>query len=369
MTERPINVLFLTRYDRDAASSRQRFFQYILYLKSMGIACRTKPLFWNGYLKHRFKKKNINFLKKLVSSYVKRAKTLLGAKGYDLLFVQMELLPYLPAIAERLLLPPDIPRIYDFDDAWFYRYLEHQNYFVRNFLGKKISNLASKASGVVVGSDFLYKYISQHQNNVILIPTCIDLNLYPVSPPVFNLDKPFTIGWIGSPATSPFLNDVMDVLKKFCSAYNARVVLIGAEPQSVNMPNLEYIQWAEESEVEELSKFDVGIMPLRDTPFTRGKCAFKLIQYMGCWKPVIASPVGENVIVVEHGINGFLADNPDQWYSALKQLYDNRELRVSMGIQGRAKVEQEYNLAVAAPRLAKVLRDTVTVYKNSRGFQ
>jgi glycosyltransferase involved in cell wall biosynthesis len=111
--------------------------------------------------------------------------------------------------------------------------------------------------------------------------------------------------------------------------------------------------------VDQISRWDVGIMPLPDSPFARGKCAFKIIQYMGCWKPVVASPVGENTWVVEHGVNGFLASSMAEWKQALSQLYENRDAGARMGVAGRARVEQSYSRQTVAPRVAGCLIDAV----------
>lgn len=275
---------------------------------------------------------------------------------FDVMFVHLECFPFLPAAFEHSLLPKSIPCVYDYDDAWFHRYDQHPNRAVRILLGHKIGRLIEQASGVIAGSGYVANYASQFNGNVHIIPTSIDLARYPAAPPPLRSDTPFTIGWIGSPSTTVFLKEVAEPLAEFLSTHRARVVLIGPSPASLSIPNLTCLPWTEGTEVEEMSRFDVGIMPLTDTPFTRGKCAFKLIQYMGCWKPVIASPVGENVKVVKDGVNGFLANSPSEWIAALHHLYADVTLRQVMGKAGRAKIEREYSLHVTAPRVTEILR-------------
>jgi glycosyltransferase involved in cell wall biosynthesis len=275
------------------------------------------------------------------------------------LFVQTELFPYLPTAFERRLLSRGIPCVYDYDDAWFHRYDGHANRVLRVLLRNKIPSLIERAAGVIVGSTYLAQYMRPFNRNVNLIPTCIDLECYPSAPLPLRPDPFFTIGWIGSPSTTLFLREVEGALAQFCSRHEARIVLIGASQEPLHIPNLTRLPWTEETEVEAISQFDVGIMPLSDTPFNRGKCAFKLIQYMGCWKPVIASPVGENVRVVEHGSNGFLAASPSEWMDALERLYADSALRQTMGRVGRGKIEREYSLQVMAPRVAEILRCVV----------
>lgn len=351
-----LRALLLPRYSRQAAASRQRFYSLAPYLESSGLLCSLSSFFADNYLFGRFNRV-YSILPGVVLSYWRRIRALRNARKYDVVLIQAECLPYIPAALERWLIPGGVPCVYDYDDAWFHRYDQNANPLVRVLLGRKIARLMSRASAVITGSTYLSDYAKQYNAYVHLIPTTIDLALYPVAPPSPRPGVPFTIGWIGSPSTTVFLKQVDEVLAEFCSRHVARVVVIGANQRvSLNIPGLTHLRWAEETEVEYMSAFDVGIMPLTDTPFERGKCAFKLVQYMGCWKSVIASPVGENTRVVEDGVNGFLAATPAEWMNALERLYADVALRTEMGKMGRAKVEQEYNFQVVAPRLAHILR-------------
>lgn len=137
---------------------------------------------------------------------------------------------------------------------------------------------------------------------------------------------------------------------------DARLLVVGCEGLEVRDVPVETRKWSEDTEVSAIQQFDAGIMPLPDAPWERGKCGYKLIQYMACRLPVVASPVGVNREIVEDGVNGFLAATPDEWVIALKQLRDHEELRQSMGMAGRKKVEAEYNIQVTAPKLGELLR-------------
>lgn len=350
-----MQILLLPRYGSDAASSRQRFYQYVPDLKSAGFDCAVVPFFEDGYLTSRFSQRQ-EMPSSVLSSYWRRLQVLKDRGEVDVLFVQMEAFPYLPFILEYRLLPKNIPIVCDYDDAWFHRYDQHSNLPVRLLLSHKIARIIERSSEVIVGSTYLAEYARQFNGHVHLIPTCIDLARYPTLPPRPDSDSPFTIGWIGSPSTTPFLRKVVGPLMQFCSSHRARVVLIGASQEPLGISNLTRLPWAEETEVENMAHFDVGIMPLPDSPFARGKCAFKLIQYMGCWKPIIASPVGENVRVAEDGVNGFLADTDEEWLKALEQLFSDTDLRHAMGRAGREKVEREYSLRVHAPQIIQILQ-------------
>src|SRR5205807_2806167 len=135
-----------------------------------------------------------------------------------------------------------------------------------------------------------------------------------------------------------------------------RFVVVGAREAALDGVPAEFRPWSEATEVEDILRFDVGIMPLPDQPWERGKCGYKLIQYMACARPVIASPVGANSEIVEHGVNGFLATTDEDWRSALDMLHAAPELRARLGAAGRRKVETAYSTRVTAPRLADLLK-------------
>ena len=135
--------------------------------------------------------------------------------------------------------------------------------------------------------------------------------------------------------------------------------IVGARPDAAREGAFVFEPWSEATEVPLIQTFDIGIMPLTDTPWARGKCGYKLIQYMACGLPVIASPVGVNADIVEHGVNGFLADTEEEWAQAISTLLNDRELRRRMGAAGRKKVEAEYSLQVWGPKVAAMIRDVV----------
>jgi len=131
---------------------------------------------------------------------------------------------------------------------------------------------------------------------------------------------------------------------------------VGAAMQPETVGSLEILPWTEDTEVSLIQNMDIGVMPLPETPWTRGKCGYKLIQYMACGLPVVASPVGVNCEIVEHGVNGFLAETNEEWRSAVETLLSDADLRRRMGAAGRKKVEDSYSLQVWGPRVAQMLR-------------
>jgi glycosyltransferase involved in cell wall biosynthesis len=286
---------------------------------------------------------------------LRRIGALIQRKKFDLMWIEYELFPWLPGWFETLVLSQDLPYLVDYDDAIFHRYDRHPNPLVRRMLGHKIDVVMRHASTVVVGNEYLRDHaIKAGARRVEMLPTSIDLTRYPSPTPARN--ERFTIGWIGSPATTRYLHLVHEVLAEVCAHDQARVVLVGAsEPGWQDVPHAIH-PWSEDTEVEEVGGFDVGIMPLEDSPWERGKCGYKLIQYMACGKPVIASPVGINAQIVVPSINGYLSETTHDWVQALTSLMADADLRQKMGAACRAKVERDYAVQVNAPRLAALLR-------------
>jgi glycosyltransferase involved in cell wall biosynthesis len=349
-------VLFLPRHDTLAASCRHRVMQYVPYLRELGFECTISPFFSNRYVELLVKEGRKSRLE-VARGAVRRVMALLSAGRQDLLVIQAELFPYFPPLVERLLHGARIPYVLDFDDAFFHAYDQHESRSVRWQLRDKIADLIRGARLNMAGSPYLAEYARQCGGRVAVVPTVVDLNRYPRAQPI-QRDPQFSIGWMGTPSTTPHLLSIAGELRAFCETRNARVIAVGARPFDFPGLPVQWAEWSEETEVQQLSRFDVGIMPLPDTPWTRGKCGFKLIQSMACWTPVVASAVGANCHIVEHGISGFLA-RPGEWTSALTALCDDVELRRRIGREARRAAEEKYSLQVWAPRLAAVLSEAV----------
>lgn len=349
-----MKVLLLSRYGNLGASSRIRSYQYLPYLREQGIEVTSAPLLPDDYLRELYAGKRIGLIS-ILASYLRRIGELIPRRKFNLLWIEYELFPWLPGWLESPGLTNGTPYLVDYDDAIFHRYDQHSNPLVRRMLGHKIDAVMRHASTVVVGNEYLRDHaIKAGAQRVEILPTSIDLARYPPSKPMQN--EMFTIGWIGSPSTTRYLHQVHEVLAAVCAHNQAKVVLVGAsEPGWLDVPHA--IQpWSEDTEVAQVGGFDVGIMPLEDSPWERGKCGYKLIQYMACGKPVIASPVGINTRIVEPGLNGFVAKTKQDWEQALTTLMASVDLRRKMGIAGRTKVERDYAVQVNAPRLAAMLR-------------
>jgi len=316
------------------------------------------PLFGDEYVRDLFARGKGGVFR-IAVAYCRRVLRLLQAVKFDAVLLEYELFPWLPAWGEVLLKALRVPYVVDYDDAVFHRYDLHQDAFVRAVFGKKIDRVMRMATAVTVGNDYLAERAYRAgARRVEYLPTAVDLDRYLITP---RTDTPtYRIGWIGSPITARYLDLVRSALIEACGMGLGRVTVIGGGAGIPKGIPVESRAWSEDTEVAEIQRCDVGIMPLPDEPPERGKCGYKLIQYMACALPVIASPVGANRQIVEHGINGFLATTIPDWISALARLRDDHALRVRMGQVGRAKVEKEYSIQVTGPRLAALILSLAT---------
>jgi glycosyltransferase involved in cell wall biosynthesis len=350
-----MKIILLSRYSNLGASSRYRSYQYLPFLLKDGIEVTSMPILDDTYLQAKYDHQRTSPLN-IAVSYTKRLISLFQIKKYNLVWIEYELFPSLPAWYETITGKKQPFYLVDYDDAIFHRYDRHPNPIIRKLLGKKIDRVMASAAIVTVGNSYLaQRAIEAGAKRVEIIPTVIDLDRYPVRSPHSN--EKFTIGWIGSPSTTKHFQLLESAFHSISQHREIKVVAIGAS--NIQMPgvDLNIIPWQEATEVQELQKLDVGVMPLMDEPWEKGKCGFKLIQYMAAGLPCIASPVGVNTEIIEDGVNGFLASTPEEWVSAFQTLMGNPDLRKQMGAAGRKKVEKEYCLQVTAPKLAKLLKE------------
>ena len=276
-------------------------------------------------------------------------------RKFDLIWIEKELLPGFPCWFEKLLLKSDIPYVVDYDDATFHRYDMHRHWLVRKLLGNKIKWVMKSAAMVVTGNQYLAGYAAAAgAGHVVILPTVVDLNRYPEID--FQERQTFTIGWIGSPDNTSYLSIINEALTEICQKdKRIKVVLVGAGPAEFSFP-FELIPWSEDTEAAMVQSFDVGIMPLPDEPWTRGKCGYKLIQYMACSKPVIASRVADKLGIIQPGINGYLADDKSEWTDVVFNLIAHPHLCRELGKKGRKKVEDYYSVQANISKLAGLLQ-------------
>jgi glycosyltransferase involved in cell wall biosynthesis len=335
-----MKILFLPRYSRQGASSRYRLWQYRPLFEREGHRVEVRPLLDSSYLTHLYKH-GTRSARSLAFGYVRRLISAFDIGRFDAVICEQEAVPFLPVSVEKCFRRKGVRFFLDFDDAAHNKYADHPR------LQSKISSLMSEADGVVVGNEHLRSYASQFTSRVSVIPTVVDISRYPTHPEsAYRPNGEVQIGWIGTPATSGFLQALSRTLHALQTKFrNLRFRFVGAAPgMFTHGLNAENVVWSEKTEVEALAGCDIGIMPLPDTDFTRGKCGLKLIQYMACWLPTVASPVGANCEIIEDGKTGFLAATDQEWIDRLSVLIVNSRLRREFGDASRRRVERRYTL-------------------------
>lgn len=351
-----VEILALTRYDRLGASSRLRTLQYLPYLSEKGLHVRVSPLLSDEYLR-RLYSKDFRFFE-AAKGVAARLWQLISAREYDLLWIEKELFPFFPAFAETACSAFGVPYIVDYDDALFHRYDAHRNGLVRRTLRGKIASIIRNAVLVMAGNPYLAGHArTVGASRVEILPTVVDLDRYACKKDRGNAKV--TVGWVGSPVTAKYLPIVANVLAKLQCEHEIEIRLIGSGPVELGGVEATIVDWTEVSEIEEIAALDIGIMPLPDAPWERGKSGYKLIQYMACGLPVVASPIGINREIVQQGEEGYLAETEEEWKEALGRLIVNPDTRRQMGARGRSKVERRYSLQSHAPRLESFIRSAL----------
>jgi glycosyltransferase involved in cell wall biosynthesis len=353
-----VRIAAFMKYGTSAASTRQRILQYLPHLSRAGASVSCDTLLGDDYVQSLATGGSYSKAE-VARAYARRIRRL-RAPDADLLWVYAELFPNLPASFERLAFHSGKPVVYDIDDAFFHQYDDHNNPLIRALLRGKLEPLPAGAALCLCGNEYLRDYAAQWCPNSVVLPTVVDTDVYVPRPERAPPERPL-IGWIGSPSTWCNVQPILPVLQQVAEQEKVRIRVIGAGAQAEadRFPGLEMVGWSEAAEVAEVQDMDIGIMPLLDRPFQRGKSGYKLIQYMACGLPVIASPVGVNSRIVEDGGNGFLARSPEEWRDALVKLIRDPKLRDGMGQRGRAIAQSRYSLSVTAPQLTDLMLSLV----------
>lgn len=276
-----------------------------------------------------------------------RIPAVLATHRYDLVFLQREL------VSTFLTLEPLTrrPRVLDVDDAIF---LHRSGRFAERF--------AQQCDLVICGNDYLGDTFGQWNKNVKVIPTAVDTERY-IPKKTNNTGECNVIGWIGTSGNFKYLYEIEPALiavLKACPSVTLRIIAdVRPTFHSIHKEKIDFIRWSPESEVKGIQGMSIGIMPLADSEWARGKCSFKMLQYMACGVPVVVSPVGMNKQVLSLGTVGLGASNQKEWIEALVELLRSGKERVNMGINGRKVVKEHFSIHVVAPSLTDCLRDLV----------
>jgi glycosyltransferase involved in cell wall biosynthesis len=351
-----IRVLAMTPYPQGRVpGQRFRIEQWAPLLRREGVEVVFSPFLSPAAMDVLYRPGHIGRkIGEMLRGYFQRCAEAVWQRRADVVFVYREAALLGPPILESLL-GRRTPIVLDFDDAIYLGDTSIANGWSRVLKVKgKTEAICRLASHVTVGNEFLARFARRHARAVTVVPTTIDTDLYEVRPRREN-PRP-VVGWSGSATTLPYLATLEAALQRLRERHEFELHVIGGETQIGRVPVC-CKPWRPYSEVEDLRGFDVGLMPLSDDEWSRGKCGLKALQYMALGTPPVVSPVGVNTSIVQDGVNGFHARTEEEWVDRIAQLLTDESLRRRMGEEARRTVEQSYSHRVHAPRLARVLRE------------
>lgn len=355
-----IRVLALTPVPEEGAGCRFRISQYIPLLSAQGFDVTVSPFLTREFFRMVYRPgHHLEKAAWFLSRSLDRLRTVLARDAYDLLFLYREAFPIGPPLIERLLARSGRPPIvYDFDDAVFLPNTSEANSFLSALkCPEKIGTIIEKSTVVVAGNQYLAQYARRHHSRVTVIPSVVDTARFVPRPtPKAPGDLP-VVGWICTPTTARYLDAIAPALARVQRQrpYQLRVAGAG-RPFSCEGVTVANVPWELRNEVSLFNTCDIGVYPMPDDEWTKGKCGFKAIQFMACGVPVVASAVGVNPEIIQDGVNGFLASTEDEWAEKLTRLAEDPSLRQRMGEAGRQTIHDRYSLHLSAPRMADVLR-------------
>jgi len=351
-----MKVLFLTVDDETRASSRTRVYQFLPYLKRYGI--EYDVVAWNGKaIKPRFKNRLYDLIiSEILNYFVMTAKiswVLLNIKRYDAVFVQKITLWRLLFLLRIF----KIKYVYDIDDAIYTAHSAELAKARQTIRVNAAIEYMKTAKHMIVELPSTEEVARQNCKNVTVILGPIDIKRY--SPSDKNRHDIVTIGWIGSHGNTYYLFEIQDVLEGLCGKYgNVQVKLIGTKGFHSTEHKIKLVEWSLDTELRELATFNIGIMPLTDDEWSRGKGNYKQLQYMALGIPSVVSPVGINTTLLQEGVNGYLARTKQEWEEKLSKLIENKTLREEMGRKSRDMVTKSYSLEASVPKFVEAIKQT-----------
>lgn len=354
-----MRILFLLTNPIESPAERYRVFQYLPYFEARGIHCAVETIFESPDYRYLYQP---GFLLRkgtaLLSGFLRRLRVLLQADRFDLAVIHRQSVFFWPGLVETFLERAGVPFLVDIDDALFLPSpgaVNRLSFLVRS--PKNLPGTLRRAACVVAGNTTIARFAAKHCRRVEVVPTCVDTSYYGFRRRNGTVAGPgaVVIGWMGSHATAAYLDSLDPVFSELTLRHpKTKVRVVGAEyhhPSGL----IECRPWRLDTEVDELAGFDIGIMPMDDNEWARGKCGLKLLQYMAAGIPVVASPVGVSAEIVANGKNGFLASTPADWLDKFSLLIGSPSLRESLSREGRRTVEERYSVAAWASRLIEIV--------------
>jgi glycosyltransferase involved in cell wall biosynthesis len=360
---KPLRMLALSPVPEEGAGCRFRIAQYIPHLEAAGIHVTVSPFFTPEFFRLVYQKGQwLRKASQFVQRAVDRVDTLAGRASYDIIFVYREAFPIGPALIESILARTSgAAVVYDFDDAIYLPNTSEANRAISMLKWPgKVKTIIQRSDGVIAGNDYLAAYARQYNTAVTVVPTCVDTTKFAPRADHRAATTP-VVGWIGTPTTMPYLLGLLPVLQDVARSQPFVLRVCGAGAK-VAFPGIEIenAPWSLDREVTLFNTCDIGVYPLPDDEWAKGKCGFKAIQFMACGVPVVSAAVGVNREIVQDDVNGFVAATPAEWIDKLTRLLVDPTLRAAIGSAGRRTVEARYSLHANGPKLVAAVLEAVT---------
>lgn len=341
------SILFLVPYPLGIApSQRFRFEQYFGALKAAGYKYDVKPFLDDRAMLYLYEPGN--FLRKVWKvklGLLKRFFQLFSLGKYDYVFIHREAAAIGPPVYEWLISKVFGKKvIFDFDDAIWLHNTSSSNSVISFFKRyQNAENTCAWAYKVSSGNQYLADHASQFNDSVVVNPTTIDTVNHHNQTKTYDQNK-LVIGWTGTHSTIKYLEELVPLLTELEKTYDFELLVIADQKPEFNLKSLRYLQWNKETEIDDLLKMDVGIMPLKNDKWASGKCGFKALQYMALGIPAVVSPVGVNTRIVDHLKNGWICDSQEEWKEALVAIIQNKGKLNELSEAARTKIEEEYSV-------------------------
>ena len=357
-----MKILILLPHPIESPGPRFRIYQYLPYFKEAGIEYTVSPFLnsdeyialYNNYSASLYKKS-----KALIRGSLRQLSKMLYVKSYDAVIVYREAMLWGKPWIEKYITKLGIPIIHDFDDAIWLPVKSQINMpmFIKRFLKseKKFDEIMKLSNRIVVCNNYLAQHANLLNKNTTIIPIVINTDHFKPVEKNKNTDK-IVIGWVGSGSTVKYLKLLDNIWRKLPPNCELRIVGGQYFPDGIKVTN---IKWTLAAELSEFSMLDIGITPMLDDDWAKGKGGGKTLQYMAMSIPTIGSAVGINTEIIQDGVNGFLAKDEKEWIEKLTLLIENPELRQRLGRAGRKTVEERYSLKVWAPRYVEIIKKVV----------
>tara|TARA_Y100001972_G_scaffold119065_1_gene159904 strand:- start:1082 stop:2176 length:1095 start_codon:yes stop_codon:yes gene_type:complete len=351
-----LKILILTPYPpNEAPSQRFRFELFFKHLDKNQLTLESQPFISPQAWKALYaEKKTGSKFRSVINGFLRRAISLFKISKYDFIFIHRELTPVGPPIFEWIIAKVLKKKIiYDFDDAiWLpdqnrestvWRWLKWRS---------KVASICMWSWKVSVGNEYLADFARKYYENVVVIPTVVDTGMHfkgvrnqksEISLIAGQAGRPI-IGWTGSHSTLQYLNLILPSLHQLEQNTDFEFRVIANKDPKLPLKNYSFIPWNKETEIEDLATLDIGVMPLPDDEWAKGKCGFKLIQYLALGIPAVASPVGVNTDIIHQDETGLLARTTEEWTKSLRKLLEDESLRAEMGKKGRSLIEKNYSV-------------------------